>query len=268
MYGRKKTSLLTHLSVELQSCESQTVKQTNTTKTKQKVWNHFCSTFDANPRKLRTKPARQVLSKFLLFISLPGLQTAPPTSKLFSFFQEGREGNTPTSPSQWWQCALKWSKGLFEGSESGLVNKPQGEEPGEHEPPVFLALWGSLWELVRWDELQGFGYHGPFNGRLNLSDSSGKMLMIRLSDESSNTSKVSCHLKTKSGNIWLLPQKMFLLSWTCAASEGSVFQDTKTWTRKEVTSCIQPSHLRVWRLSWGICWTFMGLTPGINLLCG
>lgn len=144
MEGRKQACWL----IYLWSCRAVNLrlKQTNTTKTKQKVWNHFCSTFDVNPRKLCTKPACQVLSKFLLFISLPRLQTAPSTSKLFSFFQEeGSEGNTPES-KPWWQCALKWSKGLFEGSESGLVNKPQGEEPGEHEPPVFLALWGSLWE--------------------------------------------------------------------------------------------------------------------------
>lgn len=35
----------------------------------------------------------------------------------------------------------------------------------------------------------GLGYHGPFKGRLIISDCSGKMFMIRLSDESSHTSK-------------------------------------------------------------------------------
>lgn len=97
MEGRKQACWL----IYLWSCRAVNLrlKQTNTTKTKQKVWNHFCSIFDVNPRKLCTKPACQVLSKFLLFISLPRLQTAPSTSKLFSFFQEGSEGNTPKSPS-------------------------------------------------------------------------------------------------------------------------------------------------------------------------
>lgn len=72
--------------------------------------------------------------------------------------------------------------------------------------------------------------------------------MIRLSNESSHTSKVSCHLKTKSGKIVLLPQKMFLLSWTFGASEGSVFQGTKTRTKKEVK---QRSHLMYSMISSG-----------------